>query len=172
MRELTTRLSSARFAASQRTVLSVLRAEAVARMPWLEAALAPEWKLTGLEASVAAGNGVLISDTQGSAIGAAVVLRDVPAPGSAALPFLAIDPERRFRGLGGEAGIGLSEHLLGQGFEKVYAPAPDGRGLAVYFWLRLGFRPLLQADSPGPVLGLAGEPIRGIWMLSEEVVSG
>jgi hypothetical protein len=83
------------------------------------------------------------------------------------LPFLAIDPARRFRGLGGEAGMALDAHLRGHGFEKVYAPVPDGRGLAVYFWLRLGFRPLLPGEPPGTVVGLAGEEMRGIWMVDE-----
>jgi hypothetical protein len=27
------------------------------------------------------------------------------------------------------------------GTTRFYAPIPDGRGLAVYFWLRLGYRP-------------------------------
>jgi hypothetical protein len=44
---------------------------------------------------------------------------------------------------------------------------PDGRGLAVYFWLRLGFRPLLLPESPGPLIGLSSEPVRGIWMLRD-----
>jgi hypothetical protein len=49
----------------------------------------------------------------------------------------------------------------------VYAPVPDGRGLAVYFWLRLWFRPLRSAESPGPVIGLVGETRAGMWMLRD-----
>ena len=136
-------------------------------MPWLGAALAPEWTLADLEAAVADGNGVLISDAEGAVTGAAIVLCDVPAAGSATIPFLAVDPARRFRGLGGEAGLALAAHLRSSGVSRVYAPVPDGRGLALYFWLRLGFRPLLQGESPGPLLGLKAEPVRGVWMLQD-----
>jgi GNAT superfamily N-acetyltransferase len=160
-------IDSQRLAETSRTVLSALHPESLAAMPWLEAALAPEWASADLETAVAAENGVLIGDTAGDPIGVAVVLRDVPLPGCASIPFLAIDPERRFRGLGGEAGLALFAHLRAQGVEKVYAPVPDGRGLAVYFWLRLGFRPLTTPESPGPVSGLSGE-MRGIWMLRED----
>jgi Acetyltransferase (GNAT) family len=134
---------------------------------WLGASLAPEWTLAQLKAAVADGRGVLVSDLNESAIGVALVLPDVPSPGSATIPFLSIDPACRFRGLGGEVGLGLDRWLRGQGYEKVYAPVPDGRGLAVYFWLRLGFRPLTTPESPGELLGLAQEPVRGIWMLRD-----
>jgi GNAT superfamily N-acetyltransferase len=153
--------------ASGRIVLSNLTPDILPPMSWLEAALAPEWTLADLEAAVAAGNGVLVNDAHSVAIGLAVVLRDVPAAGNATVPLLAIEPERRFRGLGGEAGLALDAHLRSQGFERVYAPVPDGRGLAVYFWLRLGFRPLTTPESPGALVGLSKEPVRGIWMLRD-----
>jgi GNAT superfamily N-acetyltransferase len=153
--------------AAGRVALSNLTTEMLAAMPWLEAALAPEWALADLETAVAAGDGVLISDSAGTAIGVAIVLRDVPEAACAALPFLAIDPERRFRGLGGEAGLAIDAQLRSQGVTRVYAPVPDGRGLAVYFWLRLGFRPLRTPESPGPLAGLNAEPVRGIWMLRD-----
>ena len=152
---------------SGRVVLSNLGVEALPQMPWIEATLAPEWTLADLKAAVADGNGVLISDTGGAAIGAAVLLQDVPSMADATIPFLAVDPARRFRGLGGEAGLALAAHLRSSGVSRVYAPVPDGRGLALYFWLRLGFRPLLQGESPGPLLGLKAEPVRGVWMLQD-----
>jgi len=136
-------------------------------MPWLETVLAPEWKLADLESAMAATEGLLISDSDGAKIGVALVQRDAPSKGSASVPFIAIDRERRFRGLGGEAGLALDAYLRSQGVEKVYASVPDGRGLAVYFWLRLGLRPLLQGESPGAVLGFDGKPMRGIWMLRD-----
>ena len=113
-----------------------------------------------LEAATA----VLISDADGAAIGLVVVRTDVPAPGCASVPLIAIEPSRRFRGLGGQAGTALDAHLRSSGYERVYAPAPDGRGLAVYFWLRLGFRPLRLDEAPGPVKGLLSETRAGIWM--------
>jgi hypothetical protein len=152
---------------SGRVILADLTAAVLPTMPWLEDALTPEWTVADLEARVVAGSGVLINDGEGARIGAAVVLRDTPAAGCATLPFLAIQPEWRFRGLGGEAGLALDVHLRRHGVAKVYAPVPDGRGLALYFWLRLGFRPLLQRESPGPLVGVSPEPVRGIWMLRD-----
>jgi hypothetical protein len=132
---------------------------------WLPAALAPEWTIDDLEAALKSALGVLISDVGGEALGLALVQTDVPSAGCASVPLIAIEPSRRFRGLGGEAGIALDAELRAAGYEKVYAPVPGGRGLAVYFWLRLGFRPLRLAESPGELIGLTGETRAGIWML-------
>jgi GNAT superfamily N-acetyltransferase len=136
-------------------------------MPWLEAALAPEWLLEDLLAALKDHEGILISDAGGAPIGMAAVFRDWPAEHDATIAFLTIDPARRFRGLGGEAGIELERHLRTLGYERVYAPVPEGRGLAVYFWLRLGFRPLNRGESPKAPLGLTSDSKPGIWMLRD-----
>ena len=155
--------------ASGRVRLSALDLDAVAGMPWLDAALAPDWHLDAIESGVVAGNGALITDGQGLALGAAIVLLGRPDYGAAVVPLLAIDPSRRFRGLGGEAALALERYLRRQhGVKTVYAPVPDGRGLAVYFWLRQGYRPLTAAAGPGPLIGLSAEPRPGIWMVREQ----
>jgi GNAT superfamily N-acetyltransferase len=136
-------------------------------MPWLEAALSPEWLLEDLVAAVHDHEGVLISDADGVRIGMAVIFRDWPAPGAATIAFLTVEPDRRFRGLGGEAGIELERNLRRLGYDRIYAPVPEGRGLGVYFWLRLGFRPLSLAESPKAPLGLTSESKRGLWMLRD-----
>jgi hypothetical protein len=101
-------------------------------------------------------------------MGLALVRIDTPTPGDATIAFLAMQPGRRFRGLGGEAGLAV-ERLARErlGVQRVYAGVPEGRGLAVYFWLRLGFRPLSTAEAPRALLGLTGESKPGIWMLRE-----
>jgi GNAT superfamily N-acetyltransferase len=163
---VTTSLNLERPVISGRVRLSALTPEALAGMSaWLAAALAPEWTIGDLEAALKTASGVLISDVDGEAIGLAVVQTDVPRPGCASVPLIAIEPSRRFRGLGGEAGIALDAQVRAAGYENVYAPVPDGRGLAVYFWLRLGFRPLRLDEAPGPPIGLLGETRAGIWML-------
>jgi GNAT superfamily N-acetyltransferase len=156
---------------SGRVQLSRLTAEAAAGMSgWLEAALAPEWTPADLLASLEGGRGVLVSDAGSEPIGAAVVLLGVPDNESACVPLIAIDPQRRFRGVGGEAALALERHLRGRlALERVYAPVPEARGLAVYFWLRLGYRPLSAGDAPGPPTGLNGSPMPGIWMVRESV---
>jgi hypothetical protein len=137
-------------------------------MPWLGAALAPEWTEADLQPYLESGQAVLIADADGAPVGLAVVLPDTPAKGAASVPFLGIEPGRRFRGLGGEAGLAIERHLRARlQVERFYAPVPDGRGLAVYFWLRLGYRPLLTSEQALPPAGLTAEPLRGIWMLRD-----
>jgi hypothetical protein len=151
-----------------RVRLSRLDPATLDAMPWLEAALSPEWMLEDLVAVVREHEGVLISDADGTPIGMAVVRGGWPAPRDATIAFLTVDPARRFRGLGGEAGIELERQMRGtSGFERVYAPVPEGRGLAVYFWLRLGFRPLSRAQAPGAPLGLTSDSKPGIWMVRD-----
>jgi hypothetical protein len=148
--------------------LSSLDPAVLESMPWLDAALAPEWTCEDLIAALREHDGVLIADVESRPIGIAVVFRGMPDSRSATIPFLAMDPGRRFRGLGGEAGIALDLQLRkGAGFDRVYAPVPEGRGLAVYFWLRLGFRPLSFAESPNAPLGLTGDSKPGIWMVRD-----
>jgi hypothetical protein len=149
--------------------LSALAQDAIEPMSaWLTAALAPDWRLDDLIAQVEAGNGILISDAGSTPIGVAIVLRDCPTAFEATIPFIAIDPTRRFRGLGGEAGLALEQHLRHRhASERLYAPVPDGRGLAVYFWLRLGYRPLLTSESPGPLIGLTAGSPPGIWLMRD-----
>jgi GNAT superfamily N-acetyltransferase len=156
---------------SGRVQLSALTAERAAGLSgWLEAALAPEWTPGDLPGHLDAGRGVLVSDSESEPIGAAVVVLGVPDAASASVPLIAIDPQRRFRGIGGEAGLALERHLRSRlGIERLYAPVPEARGLAVYFWLRLGYRPLSAGEMPGPPAGLNGSPMAGIWMVRESL---
>jgi hypothetical protein len=137
-----------------------------AMAPWLGSSLAPEWTLADLERVVELGAAMFISEGSTQApIGAAVARLDVPLPATASVPFIVVDPERRYRGLGGEAALAIERHLRRSfGVKDVFAPVPDGRGLAVYFWLRVGYRPLLAAQAPAPVTGLKAEAVRGIWL--------
>ena len=147
---------------TRRLRLSALAVDGLAALPWLAGALAPEWRLPDLEAALQSGEGVSISDAEASSIGIAVVML---TGRTATVPFLAIEPARRFRGLGGEAVLALERHLRARmRVETVYAPVPEARGLAVYFWLRLGYRPLLQAEEPDQRPGLGDEALRGIWL--------
>ena len=134
---------------------------------WLETSLQPEWHFEDFTGQVEAGNAVKIEDLSEELIGAAIVLCDQPQSGCASIPFISIVPARRFAGLGGEAGIAIEKRLRRAGYECIFAPVPDGRGLAVYFWLRLGFRALLRSDAPWPLPGLDGGNIEGIWMVRD-----
>jgi hypothetical protein len=153
-----------------RIALSPLPEDAIATMPWLEAALAPEWTLQDFEVALKSSQAVLISDLEAIPMGLALVRLDTPGSRDATIVFLAMQPERRFRGLGGEAGLAV-ERLVRErtGAQRVFAGVTEGRGLAIYFWLRLGFRPLRTAEGPIAALGLAGETLPGVWMLRDQV---
>jgi GNAT superfamily N-acetyltransferase len=134
---------------------------------WLSpAALSPDWQIEDLAAVLPQAHSILIGDTAGESLGLIVLLTDRPEPGDVSIPLVAVAPPRRFSGLGGEAVLAVERELRKRwGVKRCFAPVPDNRGLAVYFWLRLGYRPLTPAQAPWPLAGLTDEPRRGMWML-------
>jgi hypothetical protein len=155
---------------TQRLTLRAATLDDVAALAdWLSAALSPDWQIEDLEAALPLAHGVLISDRTGQALGLIVLLADRPEQGAISFPLVAVAPQRRFSGLGGEAVLAVEREVRARwGAQRCYAPVPDGRGLAVYFWLRLGYRPLTHAQAPWPLAGLSAEPRRGMWMVREE----
>ncbi len=154
--------------ATPRLLLARLQPDDVQAMQWLDEALAPRWTPEDLERVAGEGRGVAIRARDGASVGVAIV-SDGPTRASAFVPFIAVEPGQRFQGLGGEAALAIegrlrSDSLVG----TLYAPVPEERGLAVYFWLRLGFRPLVQSRWPGPPLGLRGEDVPGIWLARDQ----
>ncbi len=135
---------------------------------WLAASLKPEWAIEDLMAAVVDRGALGVRDGDGTLLGIAVVLVDSPEARAATVPFVAVIPERRFRGLGGEACIAIERRLRQARFARVYAPVPETRGLAVYFWLRLGFRPVTRAHAPWPLVGLDQNRVPGVWLMREE----
>ena len=61
---------------------------------------------------------------------------------------LSIDEAERGYGLGSEAAHLLRSAAIAGGWTRLRAWAPPDRGLAVYFWSRMGFRPLF-GERPG-----------------------
>lgn len=55
---------------------------------------------------------------------------------------LCIDAEYRGYGAGSEAVLLFNELCRTGGVELIRTWAPPDRGLAVYFWIRMGYRPL------------------------------
>lgn len=160
-------------AETARLALSAAGRDIVVGMTWLEGALGPEWTLDDLLAHVQAGDATLVSKRSGEAVGLVVVLAHEPERGAACLPFAGIDPAERFRGLGGEAVLALERRIEERwGTRRFLAPVPEGRGLAVYFWLRLGYRPLTRKDAPWAPVGLNGKPAPGLWMARDAQVRG
>lgn len=92
--------------------------------------------------------GVLVAD-EGGAVGLVSYEAAGPGRAEARILLLAVDPERRRLGFGGRAALAL-ERRLRPSADQVCALVPARLGLALYFWLRLGYRPLTHAERPPP----------------------
>jgi GNAT superfamily N-acetyltransferase len=77
-----------------------------------------------------------------------------PQRDAALVRFLAVDPAHRRLGLGGRAALAL-ERRLRRAAPYVYVLVPGHAGLALYFWLRLGYQPLIEAEWPASTEGHA-----------------
>jgi hypothetical protein len=70
-------------------------------------------------------------------------------PRDAAIIELIATPTVHARhGCGMLAAALLEERLRTQGVRTIFAPASAVHGIAMYFWIRLGYRPLLRGDWP------------------------
>ncbi|MEX1253565.1 MAG: GNAT family N-acetyltransferase [Dehalococcoidia bacterium] len=72
-----------------------------------------------------------------------------PLPDAANVRALFVAPQRRRLGIGGRAALALEQRLAKKA-ERIYVAVPAELGLVLYFWLRLGYRPLTQAEWPAP----------------------
>ncbi len=79
------------------------------------------------------------------------VLVLTPGPGKSAATVLAVAvaPERRGRAVGLRAVLAAERRLGREGSQAVYASVPRRNGRGVYFWLRAGYRPLLEPPEGG-----------------------
>lgn len=103
---------------------------------------------------------VLVYDESGGECALAYEV-DNPRPDAALITFLAVAPGRRRLGIGSRAALAL-ERRLRRSIDSVYVLVPSTLGLAFYFWLRLGYRPLTQREWPS-------QPERrpSVWMVRE-----
>jgi hypothetical protein len=49
----------------------------------------------------------------------------------------------------------VEKEMLGLGVQEVFAPAAELHGISMYFWVRLGYAPLLRPDWPCEREGVA-----------------
>jgi len=138
--------------ARQRQLASLrpLRAADLASLAWLPAVAVDagydSWSSEdALRAAIDSGR-ALVPDTDAPE---ALVAYDTDTPDRRAgvVRFLAVRPERRRLGIGGRTALALEERLA-PSVERLYVVVPARIGLALYFWLRLGYRPLTQRDWP------------------------
>jgi hypothetical protein len=84
-----------------------------------------------------------------------VVIWRTHGRGVAIIGLIATPPEAARRGSGMQAAALLEDELRARGVRTVYAPAHAVHGIAMYFWIRLGYRPLLRGDWPCEREGVA-----------------
>ena len=88
-------------------------------------------------------------------VGVLIYRLSTPARGDAMIELVATPPQHARKGAGMAAAALLEEDLRRRGVRRVYAPAPAVHGIAMYFWIRLGYRPLLRGDWPCAREGVA-----------------
>jgi hypothetical protein len=94
-------------------------------------------------------------ERDGRAVGVAVYRVYTPRRESAMFEFIGTTPADARRGSGMAAAALVEELLRAGGTRTVYAPAPAGHGIDVYFWIRLGYRPLPRAAWPCAIENVA-----------------
>ncbi|MHB8377355.1 MAG: GNAT family N-acetyltransferase [Dehalococcoidia bacterium] len=87
-------------------------------------------------------------ERDGVPVGVAVYAVRVPHRGAAIIEIIVTPPGHARRGAGMTAARLLEDEIRATGISRVYAPAPAVHGIAVYFWIRLGYRPLMRPAWP------------------------
>ncbi len=96
-----------------------------------------------------------IIERDGRAAGAAVYRTRAPRRNAAIIELVATPPAEARRGTGMAAAALIEQLLRASGVRVVYAPAPAVHGIDVYFWIRLGYRPLPRDAWPCALGGVA-----------------
>jgi GNAT superfamily N-acetyltransferase len=86
----------------------------------------------------------------GRTVGLLAFARDVPVAGAVTFEVVAIDPAERGSAAGARTVMAAERRLAREGVSEFYArvPATNGRGL--YFMLRAGYAPVLDAPPAVP----------------------
>ncbi len=89
-----------------------------------------------------------IIERAGQRVGVVIYREHAPARASATIELIATPPECARGGSGMRAAAVIEEQLRARGIETIYAPASAVHGISMYFWIRLGYRPLLRDEWP------------------------
>jgi hypothetical protein len=89
----------------------------------------------------------------GNAVG--LVVWRLLSTSQALFEFVATPRAHARRGAGMIAAALVEKEMLGLGVQEVFAPAAELHGISMYFWVRLGYAPLLRPDWPCEREGVA-----------------
>lgn len=96
-----------------------------------------------------------ILERDGEDVGLVVYRLQAPTRGAAIIEFVATPAAAARLGSGMRAAALIEEELLAARIKTVYAPAAAVHSIAIYFWIRLGYRPLLRSEWPCERAGVA-----------------
>ena len=102
-------------------------------------------------------------ETVGALSGKLVRLNDSSATPAAIWTWLAVDARWRAYGYGGAAVPLFEQAVRRLGADTVLAPLPPDNGVALYFWLRLGYTPQRSVAVSAPDLP-TGVATDALWM--------
>lgn len=125
---------------------------------WLPAVAVPVGRDSATEAKNGRGKTratTRIIERDGERAGALIYRLHARKRGTAIIELIATPPEHARRGSGMKAAALLEDELSVRGIREIYAPAPAARGIAMYFWIRLGYRPLERDAWPCAREGIA-----------------
>ena len=91
----------------------------------------------------------------GDGVGLVVYRVGVPKRDAAIVEIIATPAALARRGSGMSAAALVEDAVRAEGVRTLYAPAPAVHGIATYFWIRLGYRPLLRGEWPCERVGVA-----------------
>ena len=83
-------------------------------------------------------------------VDAGIILYRVHQPrrGCGMFEMIGVPDAHARRGSGTMGAVDAERELLQLGVRTAYAPAPEAHGIAVYFWIRLGYAPLQRSEWP------------------------
>jgi hypothetical protein len=96
-----------------------------------------------------------VIERDGDAAGVIVYRLHAPKRGAAIIEVVATPPSAARLGSGMTAAALVEDELRVEKVRSVYAPAPAIHGISMYFWIRLGYRPLLSPEWPCQPQGVA-----------------
>lgn len=98
---------------------------------------------------------VQVIERDGDRVGLIVCRIGTPRERAAIIELVATPPALARRGSGMSAAVSIEDDLRAVGVRDVYAPAAAMHGIAIYFWIRLGYRPLPRSEWPCDRPGVA-----------------
>ncbi len=96
-----------------------------------------------------------IIERDGERAGVLIYRLHGPKRGAAIIELIATPPGYARRGSGMKAAALVEDDLYTRGVREIFAPAPAAHGIAMYFWIRLGYRPLERDAWPCAREGVA-----------------